>query len=75
MKGILEFDLPDDEHDFEDACSGTDAFCCIHELAELLRARVKYGKPTDVATPEDAYNELRAEFFSILDSHDINLDR
>ena len=75
MKGILEFDLPDDEHDFEDACSGTDAFCAIHEVAELLRARVKYGKPSGIDSIEAAYDELRAEFFSILEAHSIDLDR
>jgi hypothetical protein len=75
MKGILEFDLPDDESDFHDAIGGTDAHCALRELSELLRSRYKYGKPMDVNTPDEAYAELRAEFFDILDSHSINLDR
>ena len=75
MKGILEFDLPDDENDFHDAVSGTDAISVLAELGELLRSRVKYGKPTDITTPEEAYDEIRAKFFSILDAYMLTLDR
>jgi hypothetical protein len=75
MLATLEFDLPDDDSDFHDAIEGTDARQCIHELAELLRSRYKYGKPTDVTTPDEAYAEVRAEFFTILEAHNINLDR
>ena len=75
MQAILEFELPDEERDFRDAVDGTDASAALRELSELLRSRIKYGIPDTVKTPDDAYEEIRAEFFQILDAHLLTLDR
>jgi hypothetical protein len=44
-------------------------------LSELLRARCKNGSPSNVTTPDEAYDEIRADFFSILEAHGLDLDR
>ena len=75
MKATLEFNLPDEEHEFREALDGCDALLALSDISEALRSRCKYGKPDNVTTPEDAYDDIRAEFWSILEARDLDLDR
>jgi hypothetical protein len=48
MKAILEFNLPDDQYDFDRARLGTEAFSAIHEVLEMqIRRVLKHGDPSN----------------------------
>jgi hypothetical protein len=47
MKAILEFDLPEDNHDFQAAINGENYKSAIWEFDQLLRSEMKYKELTD----------------------------
>lgn len=68
MKAILEFNLPDEEHQYWCAVKGRDMFLMISKLRENLRQRYKYmDNLSDEARDElentrEYIGELFAEF-------------
>ena len=46
MKAILEFNLPEDEEQFNVASKGMDWALIVWELDQTLRYKLKYGAPT-----------------------------
>jgi hypothetical protein len=44
MKATLEFDLPEEQQQFDDAAHGTTWRCVVQELDRRLRQVVKYGE-------------------------------
>jgi hypothetical protein len=74
MKAILEYDLnnPDEQTAHLRAIMSLKMAIAIHEVANLLRIKVKYGDNT-----EDVYNaldKLRDEFNEILRENDLIID-
>jgi len=48
MKVILEFNLPEEQYDFDRARLGTEAFSAIHEVLEMqIRRVLKHGDPSN----------------------------
>jgi coproporphyrinogen III oxidase len=54
MKAILEFNLPEDDHEFEMATTGAKMHSVLWEMDQWLRAQYKYMP--DVEYSEDKYN-------------------
>jgi coproporphyrinogen III oxidase len=54
MKAILEFNLPDDDHEFEMATQGAKMHSVLWEMDQWLRAQYKYMP--DAEYSEDKYN-------------------
>ena len=74
MKAILEYDLnnPDEQTAHFRAIMSLKMAIAIHEVANLLRTKVKYGEHT-----EDVYNALdtlRDDFNEILRENDLIID-
>ena len=74
MKAILEYDLnnPDEQTAHYRAIMSLKMAIAIHEVANLLRTKVKYGDNT-----EDVHNALDAlwkEFHEILLENDLIID-
>jgi hypothetical protein len=74
MKAILEYDLnnPDEELAHYRAIMSLKMAIAIHEVANLLRTKVKCGEHT-----EEVYNALdalREEFHDILVENDLIID-
>lgn len=42
MKGILEFNLPEDQEDFKHANEAVNYYCAITDIMEYLRRKTKY---------------------------------
>ena len=42
MKAILEFDLPEDQHDHKYALASCDALICISDILNEIRSKLKY---------------------------------
>lgn len=74
MKATLEFNLPDDQHDFDLAVNGVKWMSFAHQFEQYLRAEWKYN--------EDKYNEdqyktlveIRERFYEILRDEGLSLD-
>lgn len=72
-KARLEFNLPEEQDDFYVALKGVSYSCCIHDIFEELRKRIRY--PSEKETPEiqDYLDELRATLFKIVDEWGVKL--
>jgi hypothetical protein len=47
MKAILQFDLPEDQGDFDAARLGRDALAALWEIDQHCRALLKHGSPSE----------------------------
>jgi hypothetical protein len=73
MKATLEFNLPDEQHEFYCATKGQDMIGVLWEMQSELRKLWKYEELN-----EDQFNmveRIRETFFNSLQEHEINLDK
>ena len=74
MKAILEFNLPDDQQDFDLATKGLKFWNILWELDQSLRSKTKYA-PDDLPQDKyDAYQEVRNELRELMLNNDISFD-
>ena len=74
MKAILEFNLPDDQDQFELANKGSNMYSVLWELDQSLRAKTKYA-PDDLPEDKyDAYQEIREELRELMSNSNISFD-
>jgi len=64
MKAILEFDLPEDNTDFQAAINGQNYKSAIWDFDQLLRSEMKYKELSDETY--NAYKWCREELRKIL---------
>ena len=65
MKATIEFELPEDQEQYNFANKGFDYFCVLCEIDEYLRQKIKYSElePNEYALLEDAREQLRQMLF------------
>jgi hypothetical protein len=74
MKAILEFNLPDDQQDFELASNALKFWSVLYELDQDLRSKTKYA-PDDLPQDKyDAYKEIREKLRELMSENMINFD-
>ena len=74
MKAILEFNLPDDQQEFDLANSGLKFWSVLWELDQDLRAKTKYA-PDDLPQDKyDAYQEVRDKLYELMSESNITFD-
>ena len=74
MKAILEFNLPDDQQDFEMASNAMKFWSVLWELDQDLRAKTKYA-PDDLPEDKyDAYQEVRDKLYDLMSENLISFD-
>lgn len=61
MKATLEFNLPDDEANFDVACKAGRTSAALEEFREFLRSTIKYGNISEVESK--IYLEIQKEFY------------
>jgi vacuolar-type H+-ATPase catalytic subunit A/Vma1 len=74
MKAILEFNLPDDQVEYDLANNGRKFWSVLWELDQDLRAKTKYA-PDDL--PQDkyeAYQEVRDKLYELMSEDNISFD-
>lgn len=72
MKAILEFDLPEDQLDFEHATKAADYNFCLKKFDEYLRKEIKYN--TDLNEIEkNTFDSIREKFNQLLTNNNIQL--
>ncbi len=73
-KAILEFNLPEEQLEFEQAVNASKYSSVLWDLDQYLRGQVKY--PAEKTHEEfiDAMAKVRDELWKLLDEHNITLD-
>ena len=74
MKAILEFNLPDDQQDFEMASNAMKFWSVLYELDQDLRAKTKYASDDLPQDKYDAYQEVREFLRELMSENNISLD-
>ena len=73
MKAILEFNLPEDQSEFNNAIKGGDWKHVCWKMEQYLRAQIKYAPDEMSQEKYDALEEVREEFNSIMNQQDVDL--
>ena len=71
MKAILEFNLPEDQSDFDLAVKAPDMRIALDGIRQYLRGKVKYEE-----MPADKWelcDEIYQEFYRLLEQNNIKL--
>jgi len=74
MKAILEFNLPEDQQDFELATKGLKFWSILWDLDQSLRAKTKYASDDLPQDKYDAYQEIRDELRELMSENMISFD-
>ena len=74
MKATLEFNLPDDQQDFDLATKGLKFWSVLWELDQSLRAKTKYASDDLPKDKYDAYQEIREELRELISNNNISFD-
>lgn len=73
MKATLEFNLPDDQNEFDLAVQGGKMYLALWDISKELRTLWKYEELS-----EEEWNmveRIRDKFYEILDDNQIKLDK
>lgn len=73
MKAILEFNLPDDQEDFDMATKGLKWYMVAWEMDQYLRTRLKYE---DTISDEqyEAVEKARERLRELMSEHSVGFD-
>lgn len=71
MTATLQFNLPEEQEEFDHAVKGTQWRIVVEDMSNWLRAKLKYEE----LTPEQdaAYEEARKHLFTILEERGLQL--
>jgi hypothetical protein len=74
MKATLEFNLPDDQQEYDLANNGLNFWNVLWELDQELRTKTKYAADDLPQDKYDAYQEIRDFLRELMTENNINLD-
>jgi len=75
MKATLEFNLPDDQQEYDLANSGLAFWHVLWELDQELRANTKYA-PDDMTDDDyDVYQKIRDKLHELMNDYNVNLEK
>lgn len=74
MKATLEFNLPEDQNEFELMNDAPRMFCSLIEIERILRNLYKYDETLN-ESQMDVVEKIREEFYQILNENQININR
>lgn len=72
MKAILEYNLPDDQHEYDIAIQANKTQSFLWDFSQRLRSWRKYYH--DFKDADDALDKIREEFYRLLNQHNVNID-
>ena len=74
MKAILEFNLPDDDQEYNLANNSYNFWRVLYELDQELRANTKYA-PDDMTDDDyDAYQKIRENLHELMRDNNVSFD-
>jgi hypothetical protein len=72
MKGILEFNLPEEHVDFQTAVKASDYKSFVWEFDQWLRSKIKYD---DLTTEQyEVFDLCRKNFWSVAQENNITIE-
>ena len=71
-KATLQFNLPEEQIDFDNAISANRTKLMLAEFAQQLRSWRKYHH--DFKDADDALDKIREEFYRLLNEYTVELD-
>jgi hypothetical protein len=72
MKAILEFNIPEDNEEFNRAIKAEDYYVCLFDFYQYLKREMKYNEQlSDIE--RDTFKRIREEFNGILTENGIEL--
>lgn len=74
MKATIEFNLPDDQHEFELMNEAGKMFCALIEIERMLRNLYKYDETLN-QSQYDVVEKIREDFYDILNENQININK
>lgn len=74
MKAVLEFNLPEDQQEFELATKGMKFWSILWDLDQSLRSKTKYASDDLPQDKYDAYQEIREELRELMSENMISFD-
>ena len=72
MKAILEFDLPEEDFEFERASKATDLHCLIFDMDQYLQKKYKHVEPAHESCLTEL-DEIRDKWIELLAQYEIPL--
>jgi len=72
MKAIFEFNLPEDQHEYEVMSQAQNTQRFLWDFSQQLRSWHKYGH--DFKDADDALDKIREKFYELINEHDVNID-
>ena len=73
MKAILEFNMPEDQVEFDFAVQGSKMYSALWDISQELRTLWKYEELNDEEFK--IVERIRDKFYEILDENQIKLDK
>ena len=74
MKAILEYDLPDDEHEYRIAIQGASVHSFLWKMDQYLRSKVKHSPDSTSDDTYKAYVECRETLHGFISDHNVSFD-
>jgi len=71
-KAIFEFNLPDDQREYEVMNQSLKTQSFLWDFSQQLRSWYKYHH--DFKDADDALDKIRDEFYKLINDHGINID-
>ena len=73
-KAILEFNLPEEQNEFEVATNATKYYIVLHNIDRILRNKIKYANDDVSDDYINAFQTIRDELWAQIEEHNIILD-
>ena len=74
MKAILEFNLPEDDHEFQMATGGSKFHSVLWDMDQYLRGKIKYA-PDNMSDEElNALEQCRSQLHEFMVSYNVSFD-
>jgi hypothetical protein len=75
MKAILEFNLPEDQNEYQMANDASKMFSTLWDMDQWLRAQYKYMADEEYSKDKyEAYEKCRGHLRDLMFENNINLD-
>ena len=74
MKAIIEFELPEDQEEYEKANNASKMYMALWDIRQLFRSKLKYNSDGLNDEQLEQWEAMRGDFFDILDNNYLKLD-
>ena len=74
MKAIIEFELPEDQEEYEMVNNASKMYLSLWDIKQMLRSKLKYNPDGLNSEQLEQWEIMQDEFYVILDNNDLKLN-